>query len=64
MNLDGLDMTDTLELVELSQDTLDDVWKQTEYDSYPEARMRHLMEIIGELVHVLPNMILLLDFII
>ncbi len=37
------------ELVEVSQDTLDDVWKQTEHDPpYPENRMKHLMDVIGQ----------------
>lgn len=48
MNLDALEVTDVLELVENSQDVLDEIWKQTEYKAYPEKRMRHLLEIIGE----------------
>ena len=47
--LDGLSMSEVLELVELTQDTLDEVWKQMEHDPpYSEARMGHLMDIIGE----------------
>ena len=41
-----------LDLVEVSQDTLDDVWKQTEHDPpYPQSRMKHLMDVIGTLYH-------------
>ena len=41
-----------LDLVEVSQDTLDDVWKQTEHDPpYPQPRMKHLMDVIGMLHH-------------
>lgn len=47
MNLDALEVTDVLELIENCQDSLDEVWKQTEHKPYPEKRMRHLLEIIG-----------------
>jgi dynein heavy chain 2 len=47
-NLDALSFTDVLELVEVSQDTLDDLWKQSDHSPpYPENRMRHLLEIIS-----------------
>ncbi|XP_064610087.1 cytoplasmic dynein 2 heavy chain 1-like isoform X3 [Liolophura sinensis] len=45
--LDALSLQDAMELVEITQDTLDDVWKQTEFDPYQETRMRHLMDVIG-----------------
>ena len=45
--LEAMPLPDGMELVEMTQDTLDDVWKQGE-PPYPEARMRHLMEVIGE----------------
>ena len=48
--LDSMPLLEALELVEVSQDTLDDLWKQTEHDPpYPESRMAHLMDIIGKL---------------
>jgi len=47
--LDNLAFADVMELVEVSQDTLDEVWKQSDHDPpYPEARMKHLLEIIGQ----------------
>ena len=47
-NLDALSFTDVLELVEVTQDTLDDLWKQSDHSPpYPEVRMRHLLEIIS-----------------
>lgn len=46
--LDGLSMSDVVDLVEQSRDTLDDVWRQTDYEPYPETRMARLMDIIGE----------------
>lgn len=47
-NLDALSFSDVLELVEVTQDTLDDIWKQTDHaPPYPENRMRHLLEIIS-----------------
>jgi hypothetical protein len=48
-SLDALSLGDAMELVELCQDTLDDVWKQTEDEQpYPEKRMKHLMDVIGK----------------
>ncbi|KAM9852784.1 cytoplasmic dynein 2 heavy chain 1 isoform 4-T4 [Aulostomus maculatus] len=45
--LDGLSMSDVVDLVEQSRDTLDDVWQQADYDPYPETRMVRLMDVIG-----------------
>ena len=48
-NLDSLSFSEALELVEVCQDTLDDVWKETEFDPpYPENRMKHLLEVISD----------------
>lgn len=47
VNLDAMDITDVLELIEVCQDTLDEVWKQVNYDPYPEKRMRQLLQVIG-----------------
>ena len=48
-NLDSLSFSEALELAEACQDTLDDVWKETEFDPpYPEKRMKHLLEIISD----------------
>ena len=47
-NLDALSLTDVLELVEVTQDTLDDLWKQSDHSPpYPEDRMQHLLEVIS-----------------
>lgn len=40
-------MSDVGDLVEQSRDTLDDVWRQTDYEPYPESRMVRLMDVIG-----------------
>ena len=45
-----MEMHDVMELVEIAQDTLDDVWKCTDFEAYPEPRMKHLMDIIGKTV--------------
>ncbi|KAK3100036.1 hypothetical protein FSP39_013759 [Pinctada imbricata] len=45
--LDAMSLQDVMELVEVCQDSLDDVWKCVDYDSYPEPRMKHLMDVIG-----------------
>lgn len=48
-NLDTLSLSDCLELIELTQDALDDLWKQSEHPpAYPEERMEHLLEIISD----------------
>ncbi|XP_076467409.1 LOW QUALITY PROTEIN: cytoplasmic dynein 2 heavy chain 1-like [Babylonia areolata] len=44
--LDSLALGDAMELLELTQDTLDDLWKQSD-PPYPEARMRHLLDVIA-----------------
>lgn len=36
-----------VDLVETTRDVVDDVWRQTEHDHYPESRMLHLLDIIG-----------------
>lgn len=40
-------MSDVGDLVEQSRDTLDDVWRQTDFEPYPESRMVRLMDVIG-----------------
>lgn len=40
-------MPDVGDLVEQSKDTLDDVWRQTDFEPYPETRMVRLMDVIG-----------------
>jgi dynein heavy chain 2 len=43
-----MSMSDVMDLVEETQDTLDDIWKQTDFDKpYPETRMKRLLEVIG-----------------
>ncbi|XP_025088458.1 cytoplasmic dynein 2 heavy chain 1-like isoform X3 [Pomacea canaliculata] len=44
--LDSLALSDVIELVEITQDTLDDVWKQSD-PPFAEARMRHLLDVIA-----------------
>ncbi|XP_032878557.1 cytoplasmic dynein 2 heavy chain 1 isoform X2 [Amblyraja radiata] len=46
-NLDALSLADVVDLVETTRDTVDDVWRQTDHDFYPESRMRHLLDVIG-----------------
>ncbi|XP_041658498.1 cytoplasmic dynein 2 heavy chain 1 isoform X2 [Cheilinus undulatus] len=45
--LDGLSMSDVVDLIEQSRDSLDDVWRQTDFEPYPETRMVRLMDVIG-----------------
>ncbi len=47
-NLDAQSFSDCLELIEVTQDALDDLWKQTDHTPpYPESRMKHLLEVIS-----------------
>uniref|UniRef100_A0A8C2QHF6 Cytoplasmic dynein 2 heavy chain 1 n=1 Tax=Cricetulus griseus TaxID=10029 RepID=A0A8C2QHF6_CRIGR len=46
-NLDSLSLLEVVDLVETTRDVVDDVWRQTEHDHYPESRMLHLLDIIG-----------------
>ena len=46
-NLDGLDLDDTLELLESTQDSLDEIWKQEDHKPYSEARMKHLLDVMA-----------------
>ena len=45
-----MSMPDVVDLVEQSRETLDDVWRQTDLEPYPETRMVRLMDVIGETV--------------
>uniref|UniRef100_A0A3P8WNV8 Cytoplasmic dynein 2 heavy chain 1 n=1 Tax=Cynoglossus semilaevis TaxID=244447 RepID=A0A3P8WNV8_CYNSE len=45
--LDGLSISDVVDLVEHSRETLDDVWRQTDFDPYLETRMVRLMDVVG-----------------
>lgn len=47
--LDAMPLLDGLQLVEVTQDTLDDVWKQSQ-PPYPEERMKQLLTVIGEML--------------
>lgn len=46
-NLNGLDLDDAIELVESTQDSLDEVWKQEDHKPYPETRMKHFLDVIA-----------------
>ena len=50
-NIEALSSQEGLELVDTTQDALDDVWKQGEFEPYREDRMKHLMEVIGNFHH-------------
>ena len=46
--IDSLPFEEVIDLVDITQDCLDEVWKQTEHDPpYPEQHMTHLLEIIS-----------------
>lgn len=47
-SLDSLLLPDLVELVEKTQVVLDDIWKQAVFDAYPQKRMKHLLNVIGD----------------
>ena len=48
-NIDSMPFVEALELIEVTQDALDDLWKQTEHEPlYPEKRMAHLLEVVSD----------------
>lgn len=44
-NLTFEEFVDTLET---TQDVFDEIWKQSEVDPYPETKMKHLLDVVGE----------------
>ncbi|KFV89280.1 Cytoplasmic dynein 2 heavy chain 1, partial [Fulmarus glacialis] len=46
-NLDSLSLSEVVDLVETTKDTVDGVWSQTEHDPYPQPRMHNLLDVIG-----------------
>lgn len=46
--MDSLSLYEAVDLVETTRDTVDDVWRQTEYDPYPQPRMQNLLDVIGK----------------
>ncbi|EMP37963.1 Cytoplasmic dynein 2 heavy chain 1 [Chelonia mydas] len=46
-NLDSLSLFEVVDLVETTRDTVDDVWRQTEHDPFPQPRMQNLLDVIG-----------------
>uniref|UniRef100_A0A669PRH7 Dynein cytoplasmic 2 heavy chain 1 n=1 Tax=Phasianus colchicus TaxID=9054 RepID=A0A669PRH7_PHACC len=46
-NLDSLSLLEVVDLVETTKDTVDNVWRQTEHDPYPQPRMHNLLDVIG-----------------
>jgi len=45
--VDNLTLEDYMETLEVFQDTVDELWKQTEVEpAYHEARMQHFIQII------------------
>lgn len=45
-----MEMMDVMELVEIVQDILDDVWKFVDFDVYSEFRMKYFMDVIGKMI--------------
>uniref|UniRef100_W5MJK1 Cytoplasmic dynein 2 heavy chain 1 n=1 Tax=Lepisosteus oculatus TaxID=7918 RepID=W5MJK1_LEPOC len=45
--LDNVSLDDAVSLVNATRETVDDVWRQTEHDPYPQTRMQRLMDVIA-----------------
>ncbi|XP_047126593.1 cytoplasmic dynein 2 heavy chain 1 isoform X1 [Hydra vulgaris] len=46
-NLDVYEIAEVLEIVDVSMDILDELWKQDDFPEYPQVRMHHFFDIIG-----------------
>ncbi|KAJ3022561.1 Cytoplasmic dynein 2 heavy chain 1 [Thoreauomyces humboldtii] len=46
--MSSMSMVEVLEVVEQTQDALDDLWRQADFPEYPEARMIHLLATLTE----------------
>uniref|UniRef100_A0ABM5FWF4 Cytoplasmic dynein 2 heavy chain 1 n=2 Tax=Agamidae TaxID=81953 RepID=A0ABM5FWF4_9SAUR len=46
-NLDSLSLFEVVDLVETTRDTVDDVWRQTDYEPFPQPRMQNLLDVIA-----------------
>ncbi|CAF0769940.1 unnamed protein product [Adineta steineri] len=44
-NFENLTLLELVDVVEKTQDVYDEIWRQVEYDEYPEQRMKHLLTI-------------------
>ncbi|TPX70937.1 hypothetical protein SpCBS45565_g01524 [Spizellomyces sp. 'palustris'] len=46
--MSSMNMVDLAEIVEKTQDVLDDLWRQGDFPDYPEGRMGHLLDVLTE----------------
>ena len=46
-DLDVYEIAEVLEIVDVSMDILDELWKQDDFNEYPQIRMHHLFDIMG-----------------
>uniref|UniRef100_A0A803SUA0 Dynein cytoplasmic 2 heavy chain 1 n=1 Tax=Anolis carolinensis TaxID=28377 RepID=A0A803SUA0_ANOCA len=46
-NLDSLSLFEVVDLVETTRDTVDDVWRQTDHEPFPQQRMQNLLDVIA-----------------
>uniref|UniRef100_A0A8D2JAH6 Dynein cytoplasmic 2 heavy chain 1 n=1 Tax=Varanus komodoensis TaxID=61221 RepID=A0A8D2JAH6_VARKO len=46
-NLDSLSLFEVVDLVETTKDTVDDVWRQSDHEPFPQPRMQNLLDIIA-----------------
>ncbi|KAJ6633478.1 hypothetical protein lerEdw1_014502, partial [Lerista edwardsae] len=46
-NLDSLSLFEVVDLVETTQETVDEVWRQTEHEPFPQQRMQNLLDVIA-----------------
>ena len=46
-NLESLDLSEVIEVVDISMDILDYIWKQNDFPEYPQKRMIHVFDTFG-----------------
>lgn len=48
--MDSLSLFEVVDLVETTQETVDEVWRQTEHEPFPQQRMQNLLDVVGNIV--------------
>ncbi|KAG8136946.1 hypothetical protein E2320_005491 [Naja naja] len=46
-NLDSLSLFEVVDLVETTRDIVDDVWRQSDHEPFPQSRMKNLLDVIA-----------------
>lgn len=48
--MDSLSLFEVVDLVETTRDIVDDVWRQSDHEPFPQSRMKNLLDVIGKVL--------------